>query len=279
MRDLFRAPLYCRLIELTENIYVSDEYIDKNPTLHEEDSAWKIGRILPFVTLLFEKHLHKKQVNLLDVGGGAGLILNAVATHIKKIEATHVNTYALDLSSGMLKVQRKHNPDLNFLNEDIRKTSLRHKSIDLALMIDVLEHVPEPEFALLELRRIANYVIFKVPMEGSLTSRAWNFFDHGKHRKELIENLGHVNLYSLPRLLDQIETCLGHVLVFNFTNEFEYTLLNKKLDFKDKARAILGNTTSKVNSKLCSLVFGGFIILLVQCYPEVFDETNKLSQS
>ena len=259
------------MIELTENIYVSGEYIDKNPTLHEEDSAWKIEKIRPFVTLLFEKHLHKEQVNLLDVGGGAGLILNAVATHIRKIEATYLNKYALDLSSGMLKVQRTHNPDLNVLNGDIRKTSLRPKSIDLALMIDVLEHVPGPEFALLELRRIANYVIFKVPMEGSLTSRAWNLFDHGKHRKGNIGNLGHVNFYSLPRLLDQIETCLGHVLVFNFTDEFEHILLNEKLNFKAKARAILGNTTSKVNSKLCSLVFGGFIILLVQCYPEVFD--------
>jgi hypothetical protein len=48
----------------------------------------------------------------------------------------------------MLDVQRKNNPDIKqTLNEDVRHTSLRDKHIDLMLMIDVLEHVPNPEEA------------------------------------------------------------------------------------------------------------------------------------
>ena len=42
----------------------------------------------------------------------------------------------------MLEIQEKRNPDLKkALNEDIHKTSLDSKEIDLSLMIDLLEHV------------------------------------------------------------------------------------------------------------------------------------------
>jgi len=72
----------------------------------------------------------------------------------------------------MLDVQRKNNPDIKqTLNEDIRHTSLRDKHIDLMLMIDVLEHVPNPEEALEEARRVSHFLILKVPLEDNLLLR------------------------------------------------------------------------------------------------------------
>ena len=72
----------------------------------------------------------------------------------------------------MLDVQRKNNPDIKqTLNEDIRHTSLRDKHIDLMLMIDVLEHVPNPEEALEEARRGSHFLILKVPLEDNLLLR------------------------------------------------------------------------------------------------------------
>ncbi|GAI48024.1 unnamed protein product, partial [marine sediment metagenome] len=35
-------------------------------------------------------------------------------------------------------------------------------------MVDVLEHIPNPTAALKELRRISQYIIFKVPLEDCL---------------------------------------------------------------------------------------------------------------
>lgn len=227
--------------ELTDNLYVSGKYIAKNPTLHEEDSAWKIEKILPLLYFLLDKCLRKKQISLLDVGGGAGLILNAVTSYIQKNKRC-ADEYSLDLSLEMLKIQQRHNSGSHILNEDIRKTSFRYKSIDLALMIDVLEHVPQPELALIELRRIANYVILKVPLEGNLASRALDLFDNGKHRQEMIQKVGHVNLYSLTRLLTLIEAYLGNILYVSFTDQFEYILNKEKLGFFSKTKAIIGKT-------------------------------------
>jgi hypothetical protein len=81
------------------NLYLTDEYIIKNPSLHEEDSPWKVSKIIPLIEK-FTGYLNKDEINLLDVGGGAGLILNATSTYIKERCGIKVNKFALDLSPG-----------------------------------------------------------------------------------------------------------------------------------------------------------------------------------
>jgi hypothetical protein len=48
--------------EQAEDLYRGDRYIDHNPSLHEEDSPWKVTKILPlvdqFVTLRFSKKIN-----------------------------------------------------------------------------------------------------------------------------------------------------------------------------------------------------------------------------
>ena len=134
-------------------LYQTGQYVRNHPLLHAEDASWKIGQILPLVDS-FIGYQKKTEVTVLDVGGGAGLILKAVSMYINREHNVKVNKIALDLSPDMLERQKSENPDLKrALNEDIRNTSLNNKEIDLTLMIDVLEHVPSPEEALEEVRR------------------------------------------------------------------------------------------------------------------------------
>ena len=179
--------------ESVVNFYLTDEYVAKHPSIHEEDSPWKIIKVLPLVDLCIEK-INKRHITLLDAGGGAGLILSAVSNHIKQRHGREVTKIAVDMSPGMLEVQRKNNPDLRkALNEDIRRTSLGDKEIDIALMIDLLEHVPDPVKALEEAKRISSFVILKVPLEDNLLLGAVNFMKRGKVRQHLIEDAGHIN--------------------------------------------------------------------------------------
>lgn len=136
------------------DLYRTNEYIRNNPSLHEEDSPWKIDKTIPLVDR-FIGCIHKDNVNLLDVGGGAGLILDGISSYIEKKHQMNVSKYALDLSPGMLEIQKQRNPQLKrVLNEDIRSTTLRDKEIDLALLIDLLEHVPNPVKALEEIKEL-----------------------------------------------------------------------------------------------------------------------------
>lgn len=252
------------------NLYLTDEYIIKNPSLHEEDSPWKVSKIIPLIEK-FTGYLNKDEINLLDVGGGAGLILNATSTYIKERYGIKVNKFALDLSPGMLAVQKKRNPDLKkALNEDIRKTSLGNKEIDLTLMIDLLEHIPNPAKALEEAKRISEFVLFKVPLEDNLVSRTWNFVKRGEPRQHAIETVGHINVYNFNKLKYQIEKHTGQVLDSYFTNVFEYLRNSEhyknKMSKKSKLINFVAVYMFRVSPRLCSFIFADFAMILVKCY-------------
>jgi len=258
------------LNNFVNNLYRTDNYIKKNPSLHEEDSLWKVSKIMPLVDK-FISCINKDEINLLDVGGGAGIILKEVSIYINKKYGIKVNKYILDLSPGMLKIQKKRNPDMKkMLNEDICKTTFENKEIDLTLMIDVLEHISNPQKALNELRRISNFVIFKVPLENCLFSELWNFVNKGKTRQYIIESIGHINIYNTQKLKQQIEKNLGKILDYYFTNVFAYYLnsnyYKKNMKLVIKIKNFIASFVFKLSPKLCSFILNDYVMILVKCY-------------
>lgn len=253
----------------TRNLYTTDEYLIKNPSLHEEDSAWKVINIIPLVDR-FTNCINKNQINLLDVGGGAGLILDAVSSYVSKTLNITVNKYAIDLSPGALKIQKQRNPDLiKALNEDICKTSLDNKEIDLTLVIDLIEHVANPIKALEEIRRISNYAIFKVPLENNLISKVWNSIKHGEPREKAAQQIGHINFYTYNSIRNLIQNHTGQILDCYFTNVHKY-LLNSQyyVDKRNKMSKLIsigGGLTYRLSPRLAAYIFSDFAMLLVSC--------------
>lgn len=257
------------LAQKMQNFYSSDEYIAKNPSLHEEDSPWKVSQIIPLIDALMPK-VDKSEINLLDVGGGAGLILSMISAYIEKNHHKKVNKFALDLSPGMLKIQSGKNPDIIMaLNEDICHTSLGDKQIDLTLMIDVIEHIPGPEKAFRELQRISSYVIFKVPIEDNLTSNIVSIITRGKTRRYRIETLGHINLFNFNRLNNMIKDHNGTLLKYYYTNCFN-SLYTSDKDQKISMKAIsyIEERTFKISPALSTVLFCNHIMALVKCYDQ-----------
>ena len=206
-----------------KSFYTSDDYIVKNPSIHEEDTPWKLSKILPLVDAYMKAHVGS-ELRLLDIGGGAGLILKGVAEYIERKFSVRVRKYAMDLSPGMLSIQQENNPDMTavFLG-DICETTLPDNEFDLTLMIDVLEHVPQPELALRQLRRISKFVIYKVPLELNLLMASMDLITLGKTRRKRVEQIGHINIYYAGSLLRQLGKYGGHPLVHAYTNAYEYT--------------------------------------------------------
>lgn len=251
------------------NPYESGEYIINNPTLHEEDSAWKVKKITPFLDVVFHG-LNKSDISLLDVGGGVGIILREVGDMLTKKYKMQVKKYCLDLSPDILRIQKKYNPDaVGFFREDISNTSFPDKSIDLVLMVDVLEHIPEPSRAISEIKRIAYYVIFKVPLEDNLTLKTINFFTKGKFRQEKTFGvLGHVNCYNANSLKKEIEKGGGKIIMFGYANVFEYLLespyYQNKNTFIHRVVYFLGKTVFLISPHMAARVFNDFAICLVR---------------
>src|SRR5258708_4199124 len=94
-----------------EKLYLSGDYLRKNPTLHTEDSAWKAEILSPFLDCFVQTH-DASPLNMLDVGGGAGLLLRFVGEYLSNSCGRKVLKNALEYSPEMLEVQKANNLDL-----------------------------------------------------------------------------------------------------------------------------------------------------------------------
>jgi ubiquinone/menaquinone biosynthesis C-methylase UbiE len=177
-------------------------------------------------------------------------------------------TYALDLSPGLLKAQAKHNPDLKqILNENICQTSLSDKRIDLTLMIDVIEHIPEPKKALAELKRITEYTIFNVPLERSVLTDIGDFLKKGHNKKASQEKFGHFNFYNSRTLNRILKKELGTIILHKYANSAAHSkslIEYKKTSANAKILTNLSYYIFKLSPKSSSLIFGGSELLLVK---------------
>jgi len=251
-----------------EQFYISDEYVRKHPTMHVEHSAWKISLMRPYLQQVAGL-IGSGKCRLLDVGGGAGLILKESAAIIGACGIT-VEKLALDLSPAMLAEQQRNNPDLvAVMQRDARETQLPDKSVDLTMMVDVLEHIPQPERALVEIARVSRYALFKVPVEDDLLFRLRNWITKGRPRQDMIEDTGHINFYTGRSLRTQVARHCGRIVGFSYSRKYAYfrkhpdPILSARLRRRMLVHA--GNCLSAVSPSLASYIMGDYAMLLCEC--------------
>ena len=90
------------------DIYNNNSYLEKNPTLHTEDSEFKFENIKRFLSSIVVKY---NRIKILDIGGGAGIIGKLVLEFFLD-SGIIVTFHSLDLSKQMLKIQLKNNPQI-----------------------------------------------------------------------------------------------------------------------------------------------------------------------
>lgn len=247
--------------------YTSDKYIEKNPGVHEEDSAWKVEKIIPFIDR-FAEACGKEELTILDVGGGAGLVLREISGYLETKHGRKISKYCLDLSPGILDLQKKNNPDFKKAAVgDIEKTDFEDKEIDLLMMVDVLEHVGNPENVLREISRIANFSLFKVPLEDTLYYRVMDWSTRGRFRKRIIEKIGHINIYNEFKLTNVLEDFCGKVIKKDLTMVYGY-LLRRKIGVFDFLFNLFGQATSLVSPALAAKIFSDYLVVLVNNYEK-----------
>ena len=173
------------------DIYNDDSYIEKNPTLHTEDSEFKFQNIKRFLNSVEVKN---NRIKVLDIGGGAGIIGKLVLDYFLENRIV-VTFHSLDLSTQMLKTQLQNNPQINkIINCSIDECP--ESNYDLVLMIDVIEHIEGKEDTAKILNKLGKNIIYNIPIE-------INFFDILKYLKSYFRyykrqklRWGHIHFFS-----------------------------------------------------------------------------------
>jgi ubiquinone/menaquinone biosynthesis C-methylase UbiE len=253
--------------ETVENFYTSDRFVVLNKQI-EVDSPWKIEKLSPFVDF-FLNMTGKKDLSVLDVGGGSGFVLKGVTEHIEHLNRS-VRAVALDLSPGYLEVQRTNNPKLQAVHQcSLESPPFSNKEIDLLLLIDVLEHLYNLDACYAEMKRISKYVLMKVPLENNLSVRALELLTGYRTRRAGHDGVGHINYYDQRSLHLEVAARLGPVLKEELTDVFSYLLTSperrRTLSLARVAYCKIAQCSFRISPHMTSRIFNDFVVLLIKC--------------
>jgi SAM-dependent methyltransferase len=137
-----------------EQRYLSDEYVSCNPSYHEEHSEWKAA--------LVAEILRANQLTPLsccDVGCGAGKVLAALRPIYPQAEL-----FGYDIAPSAAQFWAKHeDANIHFRVGNFHEDN--DQVFDVALLMDVLEHLPDPNEFLRGMRHAAQHFVIHFPLD------------------------------------------------------------------------------------------------------------------
>lgn len=143
-------------------IYTDGSYLESNATWHAEDAPWKAAKVAEMM-----RRNGVSYSSVAEVGCGSVEILRTLA----EINGHETSTFdGFDISPQAIEIARKsQNERLRFHLRD-PFSSNREEHFDLALVMDVFEHVPDYIGFLERCRRVADYRVFHIPLDLHVSS-------------------------------------------------------------------------------------------------------------
>jgi hypothetical protein len=142
---------------------------------------------------------HTSTLRIADVGAGVGLVLveltGMIQTHWPNVRVIPV---AFEISREAATVAKTKNPSL-----EVHQKLLSHTDgpFDVAMLVDVLEHVENPWDLLRTARSTAEYLVVRQPLLGNYPRfRHDNYGDQRTH-------WGHIGYFSYRSFLDMAAAC------------------------------------------------------------------------
>jgi len=173
------------------SIYKDGSYIENNPSWHEEHSAWKASHIVK----LLEANSVKAN-SIAEVGCGAGQILVEIEEKMPDVDAF----YGFEISPQAYKIcKQKEAQKISFDNFDILSNPPQ-KKYDIAMAIDVFEHVEDYLDFIRKMKVISNYQVFHIPLELSVSSML-----RPKTLANARAEVGHIQFFTKQTALASLE--------------------------------------------------------------------------
>lgn len=234
-----------RSIAISQQLYTSGEYLEKNPTWHVEESPWKAQQILRMLT---DHHLAPHSI--CEVGCGAGEVLKQLQEQMDE----HCLFWGYDISPQALKLaQSRANTRLQFKLANIGEE--KDTFYDLIVVMDVIEHLPDYYTFLATLKPRSHSKIFHVPLDISVQTV---LRPHGLlHVREIY---GHLHYFTKETALEMVKEAGYDVLDYAYTAralEMPTHLIGRKLLHVPR------KALSLMNQDLAARLLGGWSLLIL----------------
>jgi ubiquinone/menaquinone biosynthesis C-methylase UbiE len=156
---------------------------------------------------------------VLEVGCGEGYIQEILST------SGFSSLLAFDIDMPIVVDARRRHPSSNYFVANGEQIPVPTKSCDLAMAIEVLEHVPDPDKVLAEMKRVARkYVIVSVPREP-----IWRVLNlaRGKYISSVGNTPGHIQHWSAGGFE---RTVARHFKIVSVLQPLPWTMILAKID-------------------------------------------------
>jgi len=228
-----------------DSIYTDGTYLRNKPAWHADDSAWKARH----VATMLERHALVPQ-SVCEIGCGAGEILRELSTMLP----AQTTFTGYDISADAYRMcAPKANARIAFRHADLLEEPGAH--FDLALAMDVFEHVEDYFGFLRKLRAKATCKIFHIPLELSAQTvfRARPLIDARR-------SVGHIHHFSKDTALATLQDC-GYRVIDHFYTSGRTELGN--LGWKTQLMKVPRQALYRVSPDAAARVLGGYSLLVL----------------
>lgn len=227
------------------NIYISGEYLQKNPGWGKEDALWKAIEI---AKLMRKNNFFPR--SLTDVGCGTGEIINFLAKLLPSLQSLK----GYDISPQAIALAKKsENERIRFYLGDFFTTGLKDECI---LLIDVLEHVQDYIGFLRELHSKAGHFVFHIPLDLSCRTI---FKPHVILQQR--SDVGHLHYFTREHVNWLLDDCGYKVIDWKYT--LSETDRNSAASPKQWIKKWLRRFSYAISKETSVRLWGGYSIMLL----------------
>ena len=171
------------------DLYTSGEYAAKNPAWHIEHSPWKARQVMKML-----KKNDLKPQRIVEIGCGVGGILETLRNEL----APHPDCVGYEISPQAFDLAKNRGKE--GLDFRLGSPALGEEKFELALAMDVLEHVEDYLGFTRSLKSLARWKILHIPLDLCVVSLARPIY-----LKMAREHVGHLHYFTLETALASVE--------------------------------------------------------------------------
>ena len=159
------------------------------------------------------KLLENRKAILLDIGCADGTTASAIKKLFPKLAITGLDKYA-----DAIVYAKKTRPNITFIQGDAHKLPFKKSYFDFVVAIETLEHLHDPDQALLEIYRVLKkngYLIIVQDTDSLLFNTVWWFWTKWKGS---VWNHSHINCLKPNELEKKIRKANFKIKSIEYTN-------------------------------------------------------------
>jgi SAM-dependent methyltransferase len=229
--------------------YTSGDYARDNPDWDSSDSPWKAGQVL---ALLQRNRLQPDRI--VEVGCGAGRVLTELA---RQMPAAAFKGYEIAPDAARFWTDVASDR-VSFEVADF--TEKESQGVEVALLLDVIEHVPDPFAFLLGVARHARHIVLHIPLDLSAASVL--------REQPLLyvrKKVGHIHYFTKGLALALLQECGFEVLDCRYTGAWS-NLPGR--GWRTRLASLPRRLARLIDEDLAVRLFGGdTLIVLVRTPP------------